>query len=200
MTVVHGFTTTANGLVDDEEVSGMLDTVERKADELVALGEKARSVEQVVAREPRQTPVALDDLLASVVEDLRGAFPERTVALDCPPVTLETDEETLRVVAEALVENALQHGSPDDSDAIRVGVDAGEESVTVRVADEGPGVPDQELAVIGSGRETDLEHSTGLGLWLASWGARQLGGDLAFDVSDDGTVASLTLPRRGTGE
>jgi len=75
MTVVHGFTTTANGLVDDEEVSGMLDTVERKADELVALGEKARSVEQVVAREPRQTPVALDDLLASVVEDLRGRSP-----------------------------------------------------------------------------------------------------------------------------
>jgi len=200
MTVVHGFTTTANDLVDDEEVSGMLDTVERKADELVALGEKARSVEQIVAREPRQTPVALDDLLASVVEDLREAFPERSITLECSPATLETDEETLRVVTEALVENALQHGSPDGGDAVRVDVDAGVESVTVRVADEGPGVPDQELAVIDSGRETDLEHSTGLGLWLASWGARQLGGDLAFDVSDDGTVASLTLPRRGTDD
>lgn len=48
--------------------------------------------------------------------------------------------------------------------------------------------------------KTDLEHSTGLGLWLASWGTRQLGGDLSFEASDDGTVADLSLPLGETVE
>ena len=202
MTVVRGFAGAARDETDDEEVSEMLDTVERKADDLVALGEKVRDIERVVAREPRPATVALDDLLIDVVAEAGAEFPDVTVALDCPSLSIETDAETLRVVCRAIVENGVEHGSPDGNGAgdVRVAVVDEGETVTIRVEDGGPGVPEQELDVLDAGRETDLEHSMGLGLWLANWGTRRVGGDLSFDVSDAGTVASISIPRPRVGE
>jgi len=62
------------------------------------------------------------------------------------------------------------------------------------VSDDGPGVPDHELAVIDEGAESALEHGSGLGLWLVDWGANTLGGDVTFDVDESGTTVTVTLP------
>ncbi|PSP94921.1 histidine kinase [Halobacteriales archaeon QS_4_62_28] len=226
MTVVQGFAEAANEAVADPEASDMLDTVERKALELVDLGEKARDIERVLAADRPQRATELRPLLAGIVDELDTDVP---VSVDCPDVAIETDTETLRILCLALVENAVEHGStnprsqaredaaehgstspdsqarldPDaattDGDApVRISVDTTDEQVTVRVRDDGPGIPEHELSVLESGEETALEHSTGLGLWLANWATRRLGGDLAFQT-DDGTTATLTLPV-GPGE
>jgi signal transduction histidine kinase len=64
-----------------------------------------------------------------------------------------------------LVDNAIEHGGrwvlvqvavPDDGE------------VRVTVADDGPGIPADERGVFDRGRETALEHASGLGLWLVT--------------------------------
>jgi len=254
MTVVHGFAEAANDAVEDEEINGLLDTVERKADELVDLGEKARDIEDVLAADRTETTVDLRVLLDTVLDEID---PDVPVTVDCPERSVTTDADTLRVLCVALIENAVEHGvsdepsvadeqspsssrwasprenapAPEDaaehgstsppspSDAvehgstsldsqarqdgrerggpddtpIRVTVAERADGLTVTVADDGPGIPEHELAVIDAGEETDLEHSTGLGLWLSAWATRRLGGDLTFET-DDGTTARLWLP------
>jgi PAS domain S-box-containing protein len=210
MTVVQGFAEAANDEVEDSEITGMLNTIERKALELVDLGEKARDIERVLATERRERATDLRSLLADVIDDLDADVP---IALDCPDVRVTTHTETLSVLCRALVENAVEHGSTNprsharqdldaataDGDApVRISVGATDERIEIYVADDGPGIPEHELAVLEAGEETDLEHSTGLGLWLANWATRRLGGDLTFQT-DDGTTATLTLPV-GPGE
>jgi len=235
MTVVQGFTETANSEVEDDEIGELLDTVERKADELIALGEKARDIEGVLGSDHTETTVDLGRLLGEVVETID---PDTPVAVDCPELTVTTDADTLRVLCVALVENAVEHGStsprssqtredaagesasepsvanaPEDAveDGMSEAIDMDQETaadgnapvritarradggVAITVDDDGPGIPDHELAVLSAGEETDLEHSTGLGLWLATWATRRLGGDLAFET-EDGTTARLWLP------
>jgi signal transduction histidine kinase len=214
MTVVHGFAEAANEATDSAEVGEMLDTVERKAEELVDLGEKARAIEGVLATDRAETTVELDALLADAVDEVDPAVP---VAVDCPEATVTVDADTLRVLCVALVENAVEHGVPaslrdgapratpdgaSDTDAtpaadgdapVRMTGEVRPDGLRITVADDGPGIPEHELAVLDVGEETDLEHSTGLGLWLASWATRRLGGDLTFET-DDGTRATLSLP------
>jgi len=51
--------------------------------------------------------------------------------------------------------------------------------------------------VLERGRETDLNHGSGIGLWLVRWTATTLEGDLDFDTSD-GTTVTVRLPRERT--
>jgi len=197
MTVVYGFAEAANDATDDAEISDLLDTVERTADDLIDLGEKARSIEGILAADRTETAVDLRGLLDSAVDEIDADVP---VAIDCPALSITTDAGTLRVLCVALVENAVEHGIPDsprtatDGDApIRVTVERETDGITITVDDDGPGIPEHELSVLDAGEETDLEHSTGLGLWLSSWATRRLGGDLTFET-DDGTTVTLWLP------
>ncbi|MFB6156422.1 MAG: ATP-binding protein [Haloferacaceae archaeon] len=68
------------------------------------------------------------------------------------------------------------------------------DALVVTVADDGPGIPEDELAAITAGEETSLSHGSGLGLWLATWGADALGGDLSFADRNPGTVVTLRVP------
>jgi signal transduction histidine kinase len=98
-------------------------------------------------------------------------------------------------VVRALVTNALEHGGSDP--AVTVTGERVADGVAVRVSDDGPGIPVYELDVLDSGAESALEHGSGLGLWIADWGARTLGGDLSFETGEDGTTATVTLPAAG---
>jgi signal transduction histidine kinase len=68
--------------------------------------------------------------------------------------------------------------------------------IRVVIADNGPGLPEQDRTAITEGRETELEHASGLGLWLAHWLVDRSGGHLRFhDATPRGTVVELLLPR-----
>jgi signal transduction histidine kinase len=75
-----------------------------------------------------------------------------------------------------------------------VSLSTGEESVTVTVADDGPGIPETERRVVGNGSETPLDHASGLGLWLVTWITRDSGGEVVFEAPEDGgSVVRLVL-------
>ncbi|MFT4944968.1 MAG: signal transduction histidine kinase [Halovenus sp.] len=99
----------------------------------------------------------------------------------------------LRVVFEQLIENALKHtGEPP---AVEITVTADEDSVSVRVADDGPGVPADELVgIVGERDRTQLTHGSGLGLWLVRLVLDDYGGDLSYESPPEyGSVFTVTL-------
>jgi len=213
LTVVLGNVTAAAEAVDDPEVESFLETAAAQTRELSALGERAREVEATMSG-----TVAADQVVdaCAVLEGLRDEFatshPDATVEVDVPDgCRVTADADVLRVVFENLVENGVVHAD-DDEPMVAVSVDDGGDdasastlpeslpgsttdggSITFVVTDTGPGIPAHELDVLDA-RESALEHGSGLGLFVANWGVTTLGGDLAFDVDDDGTRALVTLP------
>jgi PAS domain S-box-containing protein len=105
-------------------------------------------------------------------------------------------------------ENTLEHGSasPGFTDhhegadhgatpRIRIVVDTdwpGE--VTIAVHDDGPGIPDEEWeTVVGDADITQLNHGTGLGLWLTRWIVESFDGELRRRSDDDGAAVVVGL-------
>src|SRR5690606_28483649 len=93
------------------------------------------------------------------------------VILDLEPLfSLEGDPQLIGEVITNLIENAIKY-SPEGSKVIVRTIEE-ENSVRVSVADEGPGIPADELAKVGSKffRGSNVLQKTkgsGLGLYLA---------------------------------
>jgi signal transduction histidine kinase len=65
----------------------------------------------------------------------------------------------------------------------------------VPVADDGPPIPDTELAPLTSGETTPLLHGTGLGLWTVRMAMDRVGGEVRLIENDDeGTIVTIRYP------
>ncbi|WP_435333395.1 histidine kinase N-terminal 7TM domain-containing protein [Haloarchaeobius sp. TZWWS8] len=198
LTVVRGYLEAASDQVHDETVSGYLETALDETSGLVELGEKARQVERTMdAGAATREQVAVDELLTEVVADL-DAPDAGAVDLAIPDgYRIESNGALLELAFSNLVENALVHhdGPAPDVTVTLVESDGTSRSATFEVSDDGPGIPEHELAVLTADEETPLEHGSGLGLWVATWAVGSLGGDLSFETGpSDGTTVTLRVP------
>jgi signal transduction histidine kinase len=105
----------------------------------------------------------------------------------------------LLMAVEDLVENAIVHAHHAEP-VVRVTVEPTDDAVAFAVADDGPGIPDQELAVLDTGGETELQHGSGAGLWVVTWIVERSGGELSFETSSEGTTVTIRLPRADDAE
>ena len=78
----------------------------------------------------------------------------------------------------------------------RVSIDVDGETVVVRVADDGPGIPPETLARLGEAFFSSRPEGTGLGFAIARQIAAAHGGDVCVEsTGPTGTVVRVTLPR-----
>ncbi|MEZ3116345.1 histidine kinase N-terminal 7TM domain-containing protein [Halobaculum sp. MBLA0147] len=118
--------------------------------------------------------------------------PAPRVVVDVPAdLRLTLDPRPLGLAVETLVENGVTHGG----ETVVVAARHHDGEVVVSVADDGPGIPDHELSPLAAGRETALDHGSGLGLWLVRWSADALGAELDVDTTD-GTTVTLRFSDR----
>lgn len=168
------------------------------AGDLVKISERAREVEEIMSTAPAlDEEVRLAALAEEVLDEYRREYPEAALSVDiAESVTLTVDRGILSRVLENLIENALKHNdAPTPVVTVSARRPDGDDVVRISVADNGPGIPEQERAVIDSGAESPLEHGSGLGLWAVKWGALRLGGEITFrDNQPEGSVVSLRLP------
>ncbi|MEU5693031.1 HAMP domain-containing sensor histidine kinase [Actinosynnema sp. NPDC020468] len=142
------------------------------------------------AAEFRPEIVDLEALVAEVVESSQVEV-ERT-----GDVAVFGDPRRLLTVVRNLVGNALRHGGPP----VTVTIDGdAPDVVRLRVADHGPGVPEELLPVVFDrfvrGDRARHTEGSGLGLAIARENARLHGGRLEVR-NDGGARFTLTLPRR----
>ena len=203
--VVHGYAEMLVEKVDDPELAPMVDAVERRSGALRSLGEKAATVDDLLS-EAESTTASLSELVQRAVDDVSDAYPDADVHVDAESdVTASFREAAVVAIVRNLVENALEHHDgegverADGGPWVRVclGVDetTDEPTATLTVDDDGPGVPDHEVEAVESGRETALEHGSGLGMWVVAWAADALGATVDYaDREPRGTTVTVQLP------
>jgi len=113
----------------------------------------------------------LSDLLKDCLQDFRGRFPERTFPEQIDPdAEVKGDPLLLQILINNLLENAIKY-APKES-PITVTLKTNDSVVQLEIADEGPGIPNDEKKKIFSkfyrvGNEaTRKTQGTGLGLYL----------------------------------
>ena len=164
--------------------------VEGILDDLVTIGKKAQNTENVLDAEPlADSPTRLGVLIKDAISSVSSEYDSVSVSGSVPAsVGVEINPVVIGSIIEEVIENAVRHA---DS-AITISYDA--EATTLTITDKGPGIPDHEIAVLDNAKETDLEHGSGLGLWLVKWGTDSFGGAVSFDTDETGTRVRIDIP------
>lgn len=174
---------------DAELADRALETSER----LVAMTDKARSIEQLVDRDQTPSRIDLAGVLQDTVADARVEFPDVAFSLSCPDECVVDVLPAIDLVFENLIENAAEHNAGPARTVEVTGTNEGD-GITVTVRDDGPGVPLPELRVLEQSEETALDHGSGMGLWVVQWVVDHADGSISYRTDETGTEISVHIP------
>jgi PAS domain S-box-containing protein len=204
LTSVKGFTSTLLAKWDrftDEQKKVMLQTINYDADRVTRLLGDLLDVSRLEAGrlELKRQEVDVVALATDAVMRLRLDADQHTIEVAFPDgfPKVTADPNRIEQVLMNLIENALKYAKEGN---IVVSGDDGADALTVRVTDEGEGIPADHLPHIftkfyrrGSG---ERRSGTGLGLYICQGIVEAHGGELTVEKSDaTGTVFAFTLPK-----
>lgn len=175
------------------------ESIRAQASEMARLSEQAREIEAALAEDGIYTePVDLGTAASGKALALQSRHGYASVHRSIDDAWVEASP-LVEIAIEKLLENAIEHNDATEPSVwVEVAADGrdGRDVVTVRVEDDGPGIPPEEIDVLRRGRESALEHSSGLGLWLVHWIVSASGGEVHYEGREpNGSVVELVLPQ-----
>lgn len=179
----------------DEDGRIYVSMLTEQNDRLISLSRKSHHLRNFLTEAAETTWVYdIAEIAATEVAKARKAYPDVSIHLDSPESANVRGYRYLAEAIEELLENAVEHN--DAPNPIVVVTIRGEgDWMTLTVEDNGPGIPEDERAVLDQQFETQLDHSTGLGLWLVQLTVEESGGDLRIeDRESGGSRVLVNLP------
>ncbi|PSG98376.1 hypothetical protein BRD56_00100 [Thermoplasmatales archaeon SW_10_69_26] len=176
-----------------EYIDYAVDGAARMRDMIDALLAYSRVESQGVDPEP----VALSGVVDDVLENLHVRIEEAGAEVHAGDLaTVEADESQLHHLVQNLIANALDHGGP--APTIEVGAEPVEGTVRLRVADDGPGIPEEEqgdlFGIFNRGSRASGD-GTGIGLAVCQRIADRHGGEIGVESTEgQGATFWVQLP------
>ena len=203
--VIEGRAAMLRKALDDDELRAHVNAIEDRSAALASLGDKSATVRSLFGNETAaQTTCDVTGLLTEVVDELSGEYPDAMLTASTPDSLHARADDRLKTALSELVENAIVHNdrsTPEVTVTTRPpSEDRTGEWIELVVADNGPGIPDQEQETIERGEETPLQHGTGIGLWIVYWTISLYGGEISIEENTPrGTCVVLSLPQGSIG-
>ena len=199
MNVLHMWATELEGHVD-EAGAAALEQILSSSRHIIELTKVAREFIESLGAEDEldMEPVALREVLSNEVNTQRGAYPDADFRIrgELPSVTVRANGMLSSVFRNLLV-NAVEHND-SATPTVTVSVTVRDQTVAVRVADDGPGIADVlKDEIFGKGTK-GLSGGTGIGLYLVETLVESYGGDVR--IADDGEGQEPSVSNRQESE
>lgn len=190
LTVINGYVEMIKTRGGDD-VGEYATKIEHKSGDILDQATKARMIDNVI---DHGSPVT-ESLSAIVDQALAVAEIDSSVRIRTTVDDLRVESHpNMHLALQELIENAVTHHDDPGEATIEISAERNESHAALVIEDDGPGISQSEVDVLMSERETDLEHSSGIGLWLVQWIVRRSNGDLTFEVTESGTRITISLP------
>ena len=172
----------------DEEGKEYLDVIKRNTQSAVSLTTTVRDLAEVMLREDTEpSRVGLDRILSQQVEEVRSAYSEAVFTVEGTfPEREVVGDEMLSSVFRNLLRNAVQHNDETPPKVtVSATVDEAEGVAEVRVADNGPGIPDEQRdEIFGKGEKGLDSPGAGIGLYLVRSLVEIYGGEVWIEDNE----------------
>mgnify|MGYP000224070002 CR=1 FL=1 len=185
------------GTLSSEQAAAEIRT---KADRLSRLSAEANQLHEVFDGGDIETETCdIVSLVREAGDVVQAAHNDLAIEYDVPEKQLVEAPPMFTHAVQQLFYNVVQHTNGDDPRAeVSVStVDPANSSVQLTVADNGPGIPENELIHNDLQTESQLRHSKGLGLWLVTWIVDRGNGTLNIETHPSeniGTAVQITFP------
>lgn len=188
---------------ESESVREDIGIIRDNAHHAVELTKTGREIANVLLGESDEMgPVSLFQVLEQQLTEVQSMYPDAEISTDgsVPEVTVLADE-MLGSVFRNLLENSVQHNDAEVPE-VTLSCTEHDDQVIVRVADDGPGIPDgQKNIIFGRGEKGLDSQGSGIGLYLVESLVTNYGGAVwVEDNEPTGAVFVVELPKHSTEE
>lgn len=191
LTVITGYAKTLAADLDDNDAADAERIVDA-GDRLLDLCASARRIESHRELSPELEPLDITSMVRDSVTQLKQDHPTVSVTTELPETAVATTQPQIETALWELLDNAARHTGVEPT--VDVAVSTTDEQVSVRICDDGPGLPDPEKRVLTTGEEEPLAHGQGLGLFLTHWIVTNLDGSVSVITAEQGTTVEVRLP------
>lgn len=177
----------------DDEARAHVGTIHRRGTKMTNVIRDVRVLLETTRGTTELTEQNLTGVLRAELDDLCDTYESVEVDASVPDEVYVVADDLLPRVFSNLLVNAVEHNDGSTSE-VDVTVEADSRTVTVRIADDGPGVPDEERRTLFErGDNTGSNH--GLGLYLVRTLVERYEGTVELaETGDDGSTFVVELP------
>jgi PAS domain S-box-containing protein len=171
-----------------------------KSRELIRTANKEREIVQLLTGPRCQREQHISAVARNAVDRVGQTYPDAELTTDIQDDVHWAASPKLNRAIEELLVNAIVHNDTEQP-TVKLSVDTYPNRVEVMVADDGPGIPGSETAILEAPDSLDpLFHGSGLGLWLVYWIAKRSQGTVTFAENEPrGSVVTLRITDSDTG-
>ncbi len=177
-----------------EDLRDGLQTIESRSKGLIKFIDAYR--EYTSLPQPKLKTVRVKDLIEKVTQLLKPDFKKKNIQLlthcDSEYLTVQADEEMIEQVLINLIKNAIEAADHSDLAKIEINGSYTENSVTIEVTDNGPGIIPEAIDRIFVPFFTTKKTGSGIGLALSRQIMQMHNGSLTV-VSDPDVKTNFTL-------
>lgn len=194
--VAYGNLQLVESHLENEEAREHLERAIEKVAQINQQAERARDLRDLLEQthEASNRIVRLDHVLNEAVSDVINEFDDARFQFDSfPEVTVIADDLLSRAI-KSVLENAFVHNDKE-TPQVEMTVEDQPDTVLIDIADNGPGVSDQEKDLILGREEVDqLHHGSGLSLFFTDNVIRSYDGEIWIEDNDpEGAVFRIKL-------
>lgn len=188
--IVHGYATLLSEEVGPEHADTVR-TITERSESIADLTQNASVIAETVSGNASVHPVAVDEMVATVAERTRLAYPGASIDVEVVDAADVLANDALRIAVENLLHNAVEHNDGPDPQ-VSVTLDREDDRALLAVADDGPGVADDRKESVFEPSEYG-DHQ--FGLYLSRTVVEGYDGDLWVEDNEPrGAVFTLALP------
>ena len=190
LTTIMGYTSQIESTAD-EPIKGYAQRVLDSCHALEKTSRHAREMRKIVNSRSKVTRISLDSAVRSAASEIKKEFPDGEINIDLQDTPTVTAHPEFTTALAHLVRNGFEHNH-SDAPRVNISVQTSDETTSIQVSDNGPGIDPYELNVIKNHEESALEHGSGAGLWIVDRVVQYSEAALEIDC-DNGTAATITF-------
>jgi signal transduction histidine kinase len=195
--LVSGYVDLLDKTCETEDEQEYIDTITESTDHAIELTQTGRELSEVMLSETvKQERVDLQPILEDEAAEVQASYPGADLAFgtEVPSATLATNEMVSSVFRN-LLKNAIQHNNKEVPEVV-VSTNEHEKTITIQIADNGPGVSEgQKDRIFGKGEQGLDSSGTGMGLYLVDTLVSIYDGEVWIEDNEpEGAIFSVELP------
>lgn len=193
--------TMARHQLDEGKRTMLIDRCVNESNRLNDLCNNMLLASQIEGRQyrPAREDINFTELINESLKDYGHSYPGRFVYDVLPELHFTGDKTLIQMAVNNLLENAVKYTPADKP--VKVSLSAGDNQAVLQVADQGPGIPDDEKYKVFNkfyrvgNEETRKSKGTGLGLYLTKKIVKQHKGKIVIkDNEPNGAIFEMSFP------
>lgn len=174
-----------------------LDTINKRASNLIELTESTKEIRNILKKEDPIENLNISSILETSKDFLKNKYPKTRFytnideGLNCAGVS------SLKFAFKETIRNGIEHNEKKPSDK-KIWINAKENNqyIKIEIADNAEGIPKEELEPIIKREEIPLIHGSRLNLWLVNWIVNKSLGSINYEENKyGGTTIKIKLQK-----